>query len=149
MPLPVEIPLSKHFSADRLAEIEKYAHERLESLKHSLSDLRERKITKWRRVYQGTPLEKTKSFPWQNASNVIVQLVGSFSDQMLAKWLMSIFGVDPLWAVSVNGDWDRGEKAEEQRRAVQDWLAFSGMEPGYLNLLPKYQAWGSTTIRYG
>jgi hypothetical protein len=149
MPLPVEMPLSKHFSADRLAEIEKYAHERLESLKHSLSDLRERKITKWRRVYQGTPLEKTKSFPWQNASNVIVQLVGSFSDQMLAKWLMSIFGVDPLWAVSVNGDWDRGEKAEEQRRAVQDWLAFSGMEPGYLNLLPKYQAWGSTTIRYG
>jgi len=143
------MPLSKHFGKDRLTEIEKYVDERLESLVQSLSDLRERKITKWRRIYQGMPLEKTKSFPWQNASNVVIQVVGSFSDQMLAKWLMSIFGMDPLWQVLVNGQWEREEKAEEQRQAVQDWLVFSGLEPGYLNLLPKYQAWGSTVIRYG
>ncbi len=149
MALPVEMPLSKSFGADRLKEIEKYVEERLQSLVMSLSDLRERKITKWRRIYQGMPLEKTKSFPWQNASNVVIQVVGSFADQMLAKWLMSIFGMDPLWQVNVNGEWEREEKAEEQRRATQDWLVFSGMEPGYLNLLPKYQAWGSTVIRYG
>jgi len=149
MALPVEMPLSKHFGKDRLIEIEKYVEERLQSLTQSLSSLRESKITQWRRIYQGMPLEKTKSFPWQNASNVVIQLVGSFADQMLAKWLMSIFGVDPLWQVNVNGIWEREEKAEEQRAAVQDWLIFSGMEPGYLNLLPKYQAWGSTCIRYG
>src|SRR5271165_2362132 len=149
MPLPVELPLSKHFPRERLNEIEKYVQERLESLVNSLSDLRERKITKWRRIYQGMPLEPTKSFPWQNASNVVIQLVGSFADQMLAKWLMSIFGIDPLWQVNVNGIWEREEKAEEQRAATQDWLVFSGMAPGYLNLLPKYQAWGSTVIRYG
>lgn len=149
MPLPVEMPISKHFGKDRLLEIEKYVDERLTALKMSLSDLRERKITKWRRIYQGMPLEKTKSFPWQNASNVVIQLVGSFADQMLAKWLMSIFGMDPLWQVNLNGIWEREERAEEQRAAVQEWLIFSGMEPGYLNLLPKYQAWGSTVIRYG
>jgi hypothetical protein len=149
MPLPVEMPLSKHFGPDRLMEIEKYVDERLQALVMSLSDLRERKITQWRRIYQGMPLEKTKSFPWQNASNVVIQLVGSFSDQMLAKWLMSIFGIDPLWQVNINGIWEREERAEEKRAAIQDWLIFSGMEPGYLNLLPKYQAWGSTVIRYG
>ncbi len=149
MSLPVEMPLSRHFNQDRLKEIERYVEERLLSLTQSLSGLRESKITKWRRIYQGMPLEQTKSFPWQNASNIVIQLVGSFVDQMEAKWLMSTFGIDPLWKVLVNGIWEREEKAEEQRQAVEDWLVFSGLEPGYLNLLPKYQAWASTVIRYG
>lgn len=149
MPLPVELPLAKHFSGERLKEIDGYVFERLHALKMQLSDLRDRKITQWRRIYTGMPREKSKSFPWQNASNVIIQLVGSFTDQMLAKWLMAIFGIDPMWEVGVVGQWERTERAEEQRQAAQDWLAFTGLEPGYLNLIPKYQAWGSTVIRYG
>jgi hypothetical protein len=151
MPLPVELPISKQWSKDSLTykDIEKYVSERLEGLVPQLRDLRESKITQWRRVYTGQPREKYKSFPWQNASNVVVQLVGAFTDQMLAKWLMSIFGIDPLWEVGVIGNWKREEHAEEQRQALQDWLGFTGMEPGYLNLIPKYQAWGSTAIRYG
>jgi hypothetical protein len=151
MPLPVELPVQKYWakSSDTYKEIEKYVDSRLQSLTMSLADLREKKITQWRRIYTGQPKEKTKSFPWQNASNVVVQLVGAFTDQMLAKWLMSIFGMDPLWEVGIIGNWDRKEHAEEQRQALQDWLGFTGMEPGYLNLIPKYQAWGSTAIRYG
>jgi hypothetical protein len=151
MPLPVELPVSKHWpkTSDTYKGCEKYVEDRLEGLTQSLRDLRETKITQWRKVYTGQPREKSKSFPWQNASNVVVQLVGAFTDQMLAKWLMSIFGMDPLWEVGIIGDWPRKEHAEQQRTALQDWLGFAGMEPGYLNLIPKYQAWGSTAIRYG
>jgi hypothetical protein len=149
MPLPVELPTSKHFPAERMVEIDKYAFDRLSALKQSLSDVRERKITQWRRIYMGMPREKAKSFPWQNASNLVVQLVGSFVDQLKAKILMSIFGVDDLFEVGVVGEWERDEKAEEQKDALQEWLTFSGLEPGYLNLLPKYSAWVSTMIRYG
>lgn len=149
MPLPVELPTSKHFNEELRDDISHYVRDRLESLTGGLRDLRDSKITQWRRIYYGMPREKTKSFPWQGASNLIVQLAGSFVDQLKAKILMSTFGVDPLWEVDLNGDWPREEHAEEQRQALQDWLAFSGLEPSYLNLLPKYSAWVSTIIRYG
>ena len=51
-------------------------------------EIREVKITQWRKIYSGTPKEKTKSFPWQNASNVVPQIVGSFVDQLTAKIIM-------------------------------------------------------------
>ena len=149
MALPVELPVSKHFSADRIGDIALYVERRLDALANSWQDLREKKITQWRRIYLGKPREPSKSFPWQNASNVVIQLVGSYTDQCLAKWLMAIFGISPLWEVGVVGNWKRQERAEEQRAALQDHLGFVGIEPGYLNLLPKYEAWGSTTIRYG
>jgi len=149
MPLPVELPISKHFPKDRQTEIAKYVDDRLTALTQSLRQLREDKITQWRRIYMGMPREKVKSFPWQNASNMVVQLVGSYVDQLKAKFLMSIFGMDPLFEVDLNGVWDRSEHAEEQREALQAWRAYTGLESSKLNLLPKYEAWASTIIRYG
>jgi hypothetical protein len=149
MPLPVELPISKHFPAVLLKEIDKYNFDRLDALKQSLRSIREQKITQWRRIYTGMPREKSKSFPWQNASNLVVQLVGSFVSQLQAKVLQAVFGIDDLFQVGLVGDWKREEHAEEQRQALQDWLTYSGMEPSCLNLLPKYMAWTSTIIRYG
>ena len=149
MPLPVELPVSKHFPAERQAEIAKYVEDRLTALKQQLFELRERKITQWRRIYTGMPRERFKSFPWQNASNLVVQLVGSYVDQLKAKFIMSIFGVDPLFEVDLMGKWKREERAEEQREATQEWLTQSFLDAGKLNALPKYSAWASTTIRYG
>ena len=151
MPLPIELPVSKHWpvKSDTYKGCEKYVEDRLEVLIQSLRDLREHKISQWRKIYTGQPREKYKSFPWQNAANVVVQLVGAFTDQMLAKRLMSTFGMDPLWSVGIVGDWPKKEHAEQQRTALQDWLDYAGMEPGYLNLILKYQAWQSTVIRYG
>lgn len=149
MPIPSEIPIIKHFHSDATEEIHKYVFQRLEALKRSLNDIREEKITQWRRIYYGMPREKTKSFPFQNASNLVVQLVGAFTDQLKAKILMSTFGIDPLFDVQLVGEWDRKEKSEEQKQAVQDWLIYSALEPDHLNLLPKYEAWVSSIIRYG
>jgi hypothetical protein len=149
MPLPVELPISKHFPKERQEEIAKYVDDRLSALTQSLRQLREDKITQWRRIYMGMPKEKVKSFPWQNASNMVVQLVGSYVDQLKAKFLMSIFGMDPLFEVELNGTWDRTERAEEQREALQAWRTYTGLESSKLNLLPKYEAWASTIIRYG
>lgn len=62
---------------------------------------------------------------------------------------MGIFGIDPLWVTSVEGEFDRKEDAEAQRTAVEQWLAYAGMEPGHLNLLPKYTIWVRTMVKYG
>jgi hypothetical protein len=149
MPLPVEIPLSKEFSAERILEIDNYCKDRLKAMKHGLREIREEKIQAWRKIYYGTPREKTKSFPWQGASNIVIQLVGSFVDQATAKMIMGTIASEPLWVVGLLGKWDRAEKADEQREAVEEWLAFTGLEPSRLNLLEKYVIWVRTIVRYG
>jgi hypothetical protein len=149
MPIPAEIPVSKYFHGDKLNDIEKYLDSRLESLVRGLRGIREEKVTQWRKVYTGIPREKTKSFPWQNASNVVVQLAGSFVDQLTAKILIGTISIDPLWAVLVVGKFARKENAEEQRAALEDFLAYTGMEPGNINLLLKYVIWIRTFVKYG
>lgn len=149
MPIPVELPLSKHFSASRIAEIDKYSLDIMETNVRGLTKIRDEKITNWRKVYAGTPREPIKSFPWQNASNVVIQLVGSYSDQLTAKLVMAVMGTDPLWVTDLIGEWPRNENAEEQRAAVEEWLSFSGMEPKYLNLMEKYPPWIRTMVKYG
>lgn len=149
MPKPVEIPLSKVFSDERIKDIYGRAGKLLLSEVRSLRGIREDKVNKWRKVYNGTPREKTKSFPWQNASNVVIQLVGSFVDQLVAKIVMGSVAMDPLYDVDILGDFDREERAEEQRDSIQTWLPYRCLEPSQINYLPKAIIWTRTMVRYG
>lgn len=149
MPLPCEIPLTKEFGKEIVAGIDKYCYDRLKSMKHGLREIREEKIQAWRKIYYGTPREKIKSFPWQNASNIVIQLVGSFVDQAVAKLIMGSIASEPLWVVKAIGKWKRNEHMDEQREAVEEWLAYTGLEPGQLNLLEKYVIWARTFVKYG
>src|ERR1700689_5132826 len=149
MPIPVEIPLTKHFSPERIAEIDGYCRDRLRGMKTGLREIREEKIQAWRKVWTGEPREKTQSFPWQNASNLVIQLVGSFESQLTAKIVMATIASEPLWVVDLLGEWARDEHGEEQRQAIADWLQFSGLEPTHLNALDKYVVWIRTMVKYG
>lgn len=149
MPIPVEIPITKEFSEDIVAEIDIYNRDRLKSMKQGLRNMLEEKLPKWRKVWTGEAREKSKSFPWQGASNLVIQLVGSYESQLTAKIVMATIAADPLWVVGLLGIWKNDEHAEEQRRAVAEWLAYSGMEPSHLNLLEKYVVWIRTMVKYG
>ena len=149
MPIPVEIPISKYFDKDTIAEISKTVERRVESLLRGLREIREEKLVNWRKIYDGTPREKSKSFPWQGASNVVPQLVGSFVDQLTARIVMDIFAVHPLANVELVGDFEREEHGEEQRQAIEAFLNLAGSEPKYLNLLPKTTSHVRTFVKYG
>ena len=149
MPLPKEIPLSKYFPEERIREIDFYWEQRLDTMVKGLVEIRENKYAQWRKIYNGTPRVKEKDFPWQGASNLVVQLVGSYVDQLTAKIVMATIAEDPLWAAQLLGQWKRDEQAEEQRAAIQEHLIFSGLEPSYLNLMEKYPIWIRTLIKYG
>jgi hypothetical protein len=149
MPIPVELPITKHFSDSRVTEIDVYCRDRLKSMKMGLREIREEKIQKWRKVWSGEPREKSKSFPWQGAANLVIQVVGSYESQLTAKIVMATIAADPLWVVGLMGEWKREEHSEEQREAVEEWLSYSGMEPSHLNLLDKYVVWIRTMVKYG
>lgn len=149
MPLPTEIPCTKYFSVERMAEIETYITERLQSRIRGLQGIRDSKISTWRRIYAGTPREKTKSFPWQNASNVIVKVVRSFADQLVAKIVMGSIAMEPPFEADLVGIFQQTERAEDMRMAIQEWMGLQSLEPHKLNLVPKYTIWTRNFVKYG
>lgn len=149
MPIPVEVPVSNLFSEERIKDIEGYARERIQSLVRGLRGIREDKINQWRKIYYGIPREKTKSFPWQNASNVVIQLVGSYVDQLAAKIVMGSVAMDPIFTAQLVGDFPKDVRAEDQREAVEEWLSYRMLEPSQVNYLPKAVIWIRNMVRYG
>lgn len=149
MPIPAEVPISKLFSDERIKDIEGYSRDRIQSLVRGLRGIREDKINKWRKIYNGIPREKTKSFPWQNASNVVIQLVGSYVDQLVAKIVMGSVAMEPLYHAELVGEFPKETNAETQRMAVEEWLAYRMLEPSQVNYLPKAVIWIRNMVRYG
>ena len=63
MPIPAEIPIRKHFSAERAAEIERYAAKQLEAQIRGLRDIRVDKINRWRKIYLASRAKKPSPSP--------------------------------------------------------------------------------------
>lgn len=149
MPIPAEVPISTLFADERIKDIEGYSKDRIQSLVRGLRGIREEKISKWRKIYYGVPREKTKSFPWQNASNVVIQLVGSYVDQLTAKIVMGSVAMDPIYSAELVGIFDKEQQAEMWRVAVEEWESYRMLEPSQINYLPKAVIWIRNMVRYG
>lgn len=149
MPLPVALPISKHFSKEAQSDVETYVHRYIDSLLNQWRELRTTKISSWRKVYRATPREKYKSFPWKNASNLVPRVVASFADQLTARLVMGLYGTDPLFPAGLVGTFGPEENAEEQRAAIETFLSQAGKSPSELNLFYTETAWMSNGVKYG
>jgi hypothetical protein len=108
-------PIPVFFGKEGNAALDAYVEERLTYLKSQLRNLHETKVPEWRKGYRGTPKEPNKTFPWPNASNLVVQVIGSHVDTLRARVLGSIFYTPPLYIASLVGEWTEQEKGEDQR----------------------------------
>lgn len=149
MPLPAAIPIQKHFSREQCEEIEKYVLKNIDSLLSQWRQLRDTKITSWRRVYRGVPREKSKSFPWKGAANLVPRIVSSFTDQLTARLVMGLYGTDPLFPAGLLGTFGEDEDAEEQRDAVETFMSSYGKSPEELNLFHAEYSWLHNANKYG
>lgn len=132
MPLPEIIDL--HQGGLLEEEIRSYVHSQIRSLKTAHEDLHENKVAKWRALYRGQPEEPDRSFPWPNASNIVIQLIATYVDMLRARILGSLFEVLPLFVVDLVGDWSDSEFGGEQKEAISDFLNVYGLEPRHLDL---------------
>lgn len=150
MPLPLAIPVERHItSTDAQETICKYVEKNVSYLLQQWQDLRTTKITAWRKIYRGTPAQKYKSFPWKNAANLVPKIVSSFADQLTARLVMGLYGVDPLFPAGLVGSFAPDEEADKQRAAVETFLSQSGKSPTDLNLFYNEAAWKANAIKYG
>lgn len=54
----------------------------------------------WDRAYRAVPNQKTRNFPWPNASNIVVPIIRMYTDTFIARTLNVVFNTRPLVAVS-------------------------------------------------
>lgn len=142
-------PVKTSFGKDVNAELETYVWERISSISKSTKEIREEKVKKWRRLLKGIPETKTKSFPWENASNVVIQIIATCRDILQAAVMGSIWGVLPIYTASLVGEWDEADHGEDQRTSLEAAMSFWSSEPSELDLMRVENLWFGEAIGFG
>jgi hypothetical protein len=139
------------FGPDTDAEISQFCYEQIEWLTDLHKDLHTNRLPKLRRLYDGVPATETKSFPWPNASNVVVQIIGETVDTTVA-WVLGVhYATHPLWVFQNYRKAAEGqqEELEAQRRTLEDFMDLMGYEPTELDLFRKEGIWYTDACRLG
>jgi hypothetical protein len=144
---PVDV--GKTFGKDVDAAIEKWLYEALRNLIDAHADLHMSKIPKWRKIYDGKPESASKSFPFPNCANLVVQLVGDLVDTLTARILGFIFATSPLWRFMYPAATDSPDDSERKRVALEEFMDIVGYEPAELDLYRIYGQWCSDHLILG
>ena len=140
------------FGADVEAEIEEYIHQQIEWLEKAHRELHDTRIPKWRKLYLGTPSEQTRNFPFPNAANTIVQVVGETVDTMTARVMGLIGATHPLFVFQNYAKAKTGKerKANEGRKVtLENFMEIVGMEPSELDLQRVEAQWFTDAAKLG
>lgn len=119
----------------------------INGLKSGLQPLHETKLPEWRRFYEARPLDATRSFPFEGASNLVVPLAGIHCDTLKARVMSAIWRTRPLWMVDVVGDFEG--QSEPIRDAWQRYMLNNAVEPTELDLYRVEGDWIGEIIKYG
>lgn len=127
-------PVNADFGTDGNKDLDTFVFDNLTALINAYDSLHKQKLPEWRRLTKGKPKDKTRNFPWPNASNVVVQLIGENVDTIKAVQLGTIYEILPLWVAGLVGDWTEQEHAEEQRSSVERFMDQMGLSKDELDL---------------
>lgn len=137
---------------DANADVEHFVEQQLDWLMRAHRELHDAKIPKWRKLYLGTPSEATRNFPFPNAANTIVQVVGETVDTMTARVMGLIYATHPLWVFQSYAkakETDEIKAKEERRRVLEDFMEIAGYEPAELDLQRVEAQWFTDAAKLG
>jgi hypothetical protein len=139
----VPVKLSK----DAEDKLKAHLKMRILALEDGLRELHEIKIVKWRKAYEATPKEKTREFPFINASNLVVPIIATFSDTLLARVMSAVLKTRPVWVAKIFGT--HKDIDDAVRVALEEFMEYVGIEPQELDLYRVYHEWFGEGIKYG
>jgi hypothetical protein len=144
---PIPFKLTSGSEAER--RLKRYLKDRTVSLKKGLSRLHGMDgIIKWRKAYEAVAALEKRTFPWENASNLVVPIVAIHSDTLLARVMSAVMKTKPLWTVSELGEFKK-QAPEGMRSSYEEFLQYVGLEPSELDLYRVYHEWFGEAIRLG
>jgi hypothetical protein len=140
------------FGKDCRAEMQHFVDQQLESLIQQHATLHKTLLPRWRRAYLGRPAEETRNFPFPNAANTVVQVIGETVDTMVARVMGLIWATRPLWAfqnfIKVKADIEK-KNNEDERKVLEDFMDVVGFEPTELNLHEVEALWYTEAANLG
>jgi len=140
-------PIKIQLKADGERRLKNHLRNRILALRHGLRDIHETRLVKWRKAYEAVPAEKVREFPFHNASNVVVPIIGIHSDTLLSRIMAAIWKTRPIWYARVSGN--HGGEAEKPRVALEEFMNYEAMEPEELDLYRVEREWFGEAIKYG
>lgn len=143
------INVSKVFSPDVVEDLFTYVKEQVEYLYTTWQPYVSQTIPEARRLYKGIPADEHRDFPWENASNLVIQVIGTAVDNLTARVIGSLWQLMPLFNISVVGEWGTEVDADKYKGALEEMLSAFAIDPAILDLYRKEQLWFSDAIKYG
>lgn len=134
-------------STDAEAAMKAHLKTRIQALRSGLKSLFEDKLPRWRKIYEAVPREAMRSFPFENASNIVIPIVAIHKDTLKARVMSAIFKTRPLWYFKVLGNHEG--KGEPMRAGLEDFMQYVGFEPSELDLYRVESEWLDDIIGYG
>ena len=146
-PAPSHVKDAPEFSKEDLTRLEEFIEENVKSINSKLESFRSSKLPEYVRLYKGKPKSEEANFPWPGAANLIIQLIGTFCDELLSR-VMAIYMYDPLWTVHTSGDTSE-QTAEDLRKILEKFLMDEAYDPASLDMYRVEQAFFNSAIKYG
>ncbi|HEY4798654.1 MAG TPA: hypothetical protein VII99_06200, partial [Bacteroidia bacterium] len=144
---PIEVT-EKIFGKDEYKALCDFIRDKVKHLEMRLQSFREEKLPEWVRLYKGRPKNKEVEWPWPNAANLQIQLIGTYTDELLSRVIGSIYLYDPLWTVALSGDLPDKE-GNNQKQIMERFLMDMAYSPEELDLFRVEQCVYNSAIKYG
>lgn len=148
MPFPKVLSLEKEITnSEMMTDLKTYIFNQVSYLMGKTQNLREELLPKWVKTYKGTPEVERKSFPWPEASNLVIQLAATHADELLSR-IMSIYQSDQLFVASILGDFKKGI-GDDQRAMIETFMSDVSLDPMELDLYRVEEVVFASAGRYG
>ncbi len=136
------------FSEVEYADLVKFIKSNIKFTDSKLQNFRDDKLPEMVRLYKGVPKERDVSFPWPGAANLVIQLIGTFSDELLSRIMGSIYQYDPLFFIDILGD-SPDLNAMDQKAILEKFLMDEAYDPNALDFYRVEQSFMQSAIKYG
>jgi hypothetical protein len=140
------------FGKDTDEAINNWLYEQIETRRKQLKILHTNKVPEWRRIASGKPLEENKSWPFQNCSNLVHQVVGQTGDDTAARILGLIYATSPILIYRYFLKASTPQQAadyDEKARLLEQFMDYVCYEPEELDLYMKEAMWFGDCWRLG
>jgi len=136
------------FSQEDIDDLYKFIRINVKGIDAKLENFRNSRLPELVRLYKGIPKDKEADFPWPGAANLVIQLIGTFVDELLSRIMGAKYMYDPLWVIQLLGENPEGN-AEDMKRILETFLMDEAYDPYALDYYRVDQAFNNSAIKYG
>jgi hypothetical protein len=113
------------FPKETLEAIDSFIEQQLRQLEQSHKELHDVRLPKFRKLYLGIPAEATRNFPFPNAANTVVQVIGETVDTMVARVMGLVYATHPMWPFKSyvkTKEIAQRKEVEAKRQIIEDFM---------------------------